>query len=73
MTSQSQTAYQSPQAPGGAYNIVTAYARYKDIAIQGIQADIILLNSEYVYGPAPKRDIKRLTGAPWHTNNDATP
>lgn len=73
MTSQSQTAYQSPQAPGGAYNIVTAYARYKDIAIQGIQADIILLNSEYVYGLAPKRDIKRLTGAPWHTNNDATP
>lgn len=68
MTSQSQTAYGSPQAPAGAFNIVTAYSRYKDIAIQGIQADLILLNSDYVYGPAPKRNINKLVGAPWHTN-----
>ena len=63
MTSQSQTAYQSPQAPGGAYNIVTATARYKDISIQGIQADLILLHSDQVYGEAPARPP--ITGAPW--------
>lgn len=62
-TSQSQTAYQSPQAPGGAFNIVTATSRFKTIAIQGIQADLILLNSEFVYGAAPTRPP--IMGAPW--------
>lgn len=63
MTSQNQTAYGSPQAPAGAYQIVTATSRYKDIAVQGIQADLILLHSEKVYGPAPARIP--ITGAPW--------
>ena len=64
MTSQSQTAYQSPNAPGGAYNIVTATSRYKTIAIQGIQADLILLNSSFVYGEVPAK-ATRISGAPW--------
>jgi hypothetical protein len=55
LTSQSQTAYQSPAAPGGAYNIVTATSRFKTIAVQGIQAQLIILNSDKVYGPAPVR------------------
>ena len=63
MTSQSQTAYQSSNAPGGAYNIVTATSRFKSIAIQGISADLILLNSDYIYGTAPKRPP--VLGAPW--------
>jgi hypothetical protein len=63
LTSQSQTAYQSPQAPGGAYNIVTATSRFHTMAIQGIQAQLILDNSERVYGPAPVRPP--VTGAPW--------
>jgi len=63
-TSQSQTAYQSTSAPGGAYNIVTATSRFKDIAIQGIQADLVLLDSEIVYGEAPDRDP--IQGAPWN-------
>ena len=62
-TSQSQTAYQSPQAPAGAYNIVTATARFKTMSIQGIQADLIILNSDKVYGDAPSRPP--ITGAPW--------
>lgn len=66
-TSQSQTAYQSQQAPGGAYNIVTATSRFHTMAVQGIQAKLILLNSEKVYGPAPKRPP--VVGAPW----DITP
>lgn len=61
MTSQSQTAYQSPLAPAGAYNIITATSRFQDICIQGIFADLIMLNSELVYSAAP---TKR-SGAPW--------
>ncbi len=64
-TSQSQTAYQSTQAPGGAYNIVTATSRFHTMAVQGIQADLILLNSDRVYGKAPKRPP--IVGAPWDT------
>ena len=64
LTSQSQTAYQSTNAPGGAYNIVTATSRFKDIAIQGIQSRLILLNSEKIYGPAPVRPP--IVGAPWN-------
>ena len=67
MTSQSQTAYQSTSAPGGAYNIVTATSRFKDIAVQGIQAQLIILNSELVYGAAPERTADNITGAPWST------
>lgn len=63
LTSQSQSAYQSSTAPGGAYNIVTATSRFKDIAVQGIQARLVFLNSETVYGPAPTRPP--ITGAPW--------
>lgn len=65
MTSQSQTAYQSPNAPGGAYNIVTATSRFKDISIQFIAADLVILNSEDIYGPAPDRATDGITGAPW--------
>lgn len=64
-TSQSQTAYQSTQAPGGAYNIVTATSRFHSMAVQGIQADLILLNSSMVYGEAPQRPP--VVGAPWET------
>ena len=67
MTSQSKTAYQSTSAPGGAYNIVTATSRFKDIAVQGIQAQLILLNSDLVYGTAPERTAGNITGAPWST------
>jgi hypothetical protein len=63
LTSQSQTAYQSQQAPGGAYNIVTATSRFHTMAIQGIQAQLILDNSEKIYGKAPIRPP--VTGAPW--------
>lgn len=63
MTSQSQTAYQSTNAPGGAYNIVTATSRFHTMSIQGIQSDLIMLNSEIVYGQAPTRPP--ITGAPW--------
>lgn len=63
LTSQSQTAYQSPVATGGAYNIVTATSRFKTIAVQGIQAKLIMLNSDIVYGEAPSRPP--ITGAPW--------
>jgi len=62
-TSQSQTAYQSTSAPGGAYNIVTATSRFKTISIQGIQAQLVMLNSERIYGTAPQRPP--VTGAPW--------
>jgi hypothetical protein len=50
MTSQSQTAYESTNRPGGAYTIVTATSRYKDISVQGIQARLVMLNSADVYG-----------------------
>ena len=63
MTSQSQTAYQSPLAPAGAFNIITATSRFQDICIQGIFAQLIMLNSELVYNAAP---TKR-SGAPWFT------
>lgn len=64
LTSQSQTAYNSPiAARGGAYNIVTAMSRYKTISVQGIQAKLILLNSDRVYGAPPA--LNRITGAPW--------
>lgn len=64
-TSQSQTAYQSTNAPGGAYNIVTATSRFHSLAVQGIQADLIMLHSNLVYGEAPSRPP--ITGAPWIT------
>jgi hypothetical protein len=63
MTSQNQTAYQSTQAPGGAYNIVTATSRFKDMSIQGIQARLVILNSDKVYGLAP--EIPPIVGSPW--------
>lgn len=62
-TSQSQTAYQSTNAPGGAFQIVTATSRFKTFSVQGISADLILLHSDRVYGPAPVRPP--VTGAPW--------
>lgn len=62
-TSQSQTAYQSTTAAGGAYNIVTATSRFSTIAIQGIQMQLVLLNSERIYGEAPQRPP--VVGAPW--------
>jgi hypothetical protein len=65
LTSQSQTAYQSTSAPGGAYNIVTATSRFHTMAVQGIQAKLVLLNSDRIYGVAPKRPP--VTGAPWST------
>ena len=66
MTSQSQTAYQSPAAPAGAYNIVTATSRFSTISIQGIMADLVITGAEKIYGPAPTRPP--ITGAPWPTN-----
>lgn len=63
LTSQSQTAYQSTTAPGGAYNIVTATSRFHTMSVQGIMADLIMLNSNLVYGDAPKRPP--VLGAPW--------
>lgn len=63
LTSQSQTAYQSTTAPGGAYNIVTATSRFHTMSVQGIMADVILLNSDRVYGDAPVRPP--VFGAPW--------
>lgn len=66
-TSQSQTAYQSPQAPAGAYNIVTATSRFKTLAVQGIQARLVILNSKKVYGNAPTRPP--VMGAPWDAPN----
>lgn len=63
LTSQSQTAYQSTNAPGGAYNIVTATSRFHSMSVQGIQAKLIMLNSNIVYGKAPVRPP--VTGAPW--------
>lgn len=68
MTSQSQTAYQSKGRLGGAYNIVTATSRFHTMSIQGIQAQLILLNSEEYFGPAPKRPP--VTGAPWDQTAD---
>ena len=65
LTSQSQTAYQSTQAPGGAYNIVTATSRFHTMAIMGIQARLMMINSERVYGKAPNRPP--VNGAPWGT------
>lgn len=70
MTSQSQTAYQSKGRLGGAYNIVTATSRFHTMAIQGIQAQLILLNSETYFGPAPKRPP--ITGAPWDQTTDTS-
>lgn len=62
LTSQSQTAYTSPsRATGGAYNIVTAVSRYHTYAVQGIQARVILLNSDRIYGTANPDN----QGAPW--------
>jgi len=64
MTSQSQTAYMSPsRSQGGAYNIVTATSRFHTMAVQGIQAQLIITDSEELLGPAPKRPP--VTGAPW--------
>jgi hypothetical protein len=62
-TSQNQTAYQSTNAPGGAYNIVTATNRFHNLSVQGISSDLIILNSELVYGEAPTKPP--ITGAPW--------
>lgn len=62
LTSQSQTAYTSPsRATGGAYNIVTAVSRYHTYAVQGIQARVVLLNSDRIYGTANPDGA----GAPW--------
>lgn len=69
-TSQNQTAYQSTNAPGGAFQIVTATSRFKTFAIQGISADLILLHSDQVYGKAPS--IPPITGAPWALPTPAT-
>lgn len=63
LTSQSQTAYQSTTAPAGAYNIVTATSRFHTMSVQGIMADLIMLNSDLVYGDAPVRPP--VLGAPW--------
>ena len=63
LTSQSQTAYQSTTAPGGAYNIVTATSRFHTMSVQAIMADLIMLNSNLVYGDAPSRPP--VLGAPW--------
>lgn len=63
LTSQSQTAYQSTNAPGGAYNIVTATSRFHTMSVQGIQADLIMLHSDKVYGAAPS--IPPVVGSPW--------
>lgn len=63
LTSQSQTAYQSTNAPGGAYNIVTATSRFHTMSVQGIQCNLIMLNSDLVYGEAPVRPP--INGAPW--------
>lgn len=63
-TSQSQTAYQSTNAPGGAYNIVTATSRFHTMSIQGVQAQLVMNNSDYVYGKAPERPP--VLGAPWN-------
>ena len=65
LTSQSQTAYQSTNAPGGAYNIVTATSRFHTMSVQGIQADLIMLHSSKVYGQAPT--VPPIVGAPWIT------
>ena len=62
-TSQSQTAYQSTNAPGGAYNIVTATSRFHTMSIMGIQARLLMLNSDRIYGTAPVRPP--VNGAPW--------
>lgn len=62
-TSQSQTAYQNTQAPGGAFNIVTATSRFHTLAVQGIQMRLVILNSKKIYGKAPAR--LPFTGAPW--------
>lgn len=51
MATPSQSAYMSNTAPNGAYNIVTATSRYKNIAIQGLQFRLVLLNSDGIYGP----------------------
>lgn len=71
LTSQSQTAYQSTNAPGGAYNIVTATSRFHTMAVQGIQADLIMMNSSIAYGKAPVRPP--ITGAPWNAPAAVTP
>lgn len=47
----SQSAYMANgTAPNGAYNIITATSRYKDIVIQGLQCKLMFLNSSKVYG-----------------------
>lgn len=60
------SAYLSPQAPGGAYKVVMMTSRFTDITVQGIQADLVLLNSDRVYGPAPS--TSKSLGYPWGTN-----
>lgn len=62
-TSPNQGAYLSTNAPGGAYHVVTATSRFHSMAIQGIQADLILLHSDMVYGTAPAKTP--IVGAPW--------
>mgnify|MGYP006990318319 CR=1 FL=1 len=34
-------AYQSTQAPGGAFQVVTATSRFKTFSVQGISADLV--------------------------------
>lgn len=57
------SAYGSTQAPAGAYQVVTATSRFKTFSVQGISCDLILRNSDRIYGEAPVRPP--VMGAPW--------
>ena len=46
---------------------MTATSRFHTMAVQGIQAKLVMLNSERVYGNAPTRPP--ITGAPWGSAN----
>lgn len=61
------SAYLSPQAPGGAAKIVMMTSRFTDISIQGIQARLILLNSDTVYNDPPV--VGSGIGWPWGESN----
>ena len=45
-----QAAYLSANAPQGAYSIVTATSRFRDVSIQGLQCELKLINSKRIYG-----------------------
>ena len=63
LMSHPNAAYQSTQAPGGAFQVVTATSRFKTFSVQGISADLVLRNSNRIYGIAPNRPP--IMGAPW--------